>query len=192
MKITETTDHYLCLADENNSGTKKNPEKNGAPLEIERKFLIRYPDLSLLEKICSKKISIVQTYLKSDGRSSRRIRKQECGGTTVCLYNEKERISDMTRIEREREISKEEYLELQKEAIPNSSVIYKTRYCIPSGVHCFEVDIFPQWSDRAFAEVELSDEAQEFEIPACLSVIREVTDDGRYTNKSLALNGFEW
>ena len=59
---------------------------NGEPLEIERKFLIRYPDLKRLEQICSKKIAIVQTYLISEQDVSRRIRKSECGDNTVYYY----------------------------------------------------------------------------------------------------------
>ncbi len=164
--------------------------KNNEPLEIERKFLIRYPDTALLEKKCIKKIAIVQTYLISLKHISRRIRKMEYNGITEYMYNEKERITDMTRIEREREISEDEYLELLKEAVPNAGTIRKTRYCIPSGSLCFEIDIFQEWDDRAFAEVELENEDQDFEIPDCLSVIKEVTSDGRYTNRSLALHGF--
>lgn len=169
---------------------KEKMQNNKEPLEIERKFLIHYPDLDLLEQICSKKMNMTQTYLVSEKNCSRRIRKSECRGNTVYWYNEKEKISDMTRIEREREISAQEYMELIKEAIPDAATITKTRYCIPSGDRCFEVDVFPEWKDRAFAEVELENEQQAFEVPDCLSVIREVTEDGRYTNLSLALNGF--
>ena len=163
---------------------------NNEPLEIERKFLIRYPDQELLEQSCTRKLFLSQTYLVSADHKSRRVRKQECGGETVYWYNEKQRISDRTRIEREHQIPEEEYLELLKEAIPGSATIRKTRYCIPSGDLVFEVDLFPQWDDRAFAEVELENEEQEFRIPDCLSVVKEVTEDRRYTNKALALNGF--
>ena len=163
---------------------------NEDPLEIERKFLIRYPDLNLLDRICTEKTAIVQTYLISEKGISRRIRKKEQGGRIEYWYNEKTKISDMTRIEREREISEEEYNELLKEALPDADTINKIRYCIPSGDHCFEIDVFREWDDRAFAEVELSDEDQEYVFPECLELIKEVTDDGRYTNKSLAINGF--
>ncbi len=163
---------------------------NSEPLEIERKFLIRFPDLDLLEKICSRKITLAQTYLLSEENRSRRIRMSECCGRVEYVYNEKERITDLTRIEREREISKEEYAELMKEAVPGAKTIVKTRYCIPSGDRYVEVDVFPEWKDRAFAEIELENEQQEFEMPGCLSVIKEVTEDRRYTNHAMALNGF--
>ena len=160
------------------------------PLEIERKFLIRYPDQDILEQLCSKKITITQTYLASEKNMSRRIRKSVYEDSTVYWYNEKEKLTDRTRIEREREISETEYLELMKEAIPDARTITKTRYCIPSGDRTFEIDIFPEWKDRAFAEVELESEKQEFVIPDCISVIREVTEDSRYTNHAMALHGF--
>ena len=168
--------------------THANP--GGEPLEIERKFLIRYPDLSVLEKLCSRKARISQTYLVSENNLSRRIRCRECGGKTEYWYNEKQKITDMTRIERERQIPEEEYRELLKEAIPGARTILKTRYDLPCEDLCFEVDIFPEWDDRAFAEVELDNENRCFTVPDCLTVIKEVTEDKRYTNKSLAINGF--
>ena len=162
----------------------------GEPLEIERKFLIRYPDLSVLEQFCSRKALICQTYLVSKDQCSRRIRRREYGGRIEYWYNEKQKLTDMTRIERERQITEEEYLELLKEAIPGSGTIRKTRYDLPYGDLCFEVDVFPEWNDRAFAEVELDNESQGFTVPDCLAIIKEVTADKRYTNKSLAINGF--
>ena len=45
------------------------------PLEIERKFLIEYPDPAWLEQQPgSHRVEIVQTYLLSDGSSTRRLR----------------------------------------------------------------------------------------------------------------------
>ena len=160
------------------------------PLEIERKFLIRIPDLDLLEQLCAKRISIVQTYLATEKNMSRRIRKQECRGEIRYRYNEKEKVSAMTRIEREHEITEEEYQELMKEAVSGAKTIRKTRYVLPAGDLCFEIDVFPEWEDRAFAEVELKSEDQSFEFPSCLTLIKEVTCDSRYTNHALAINGF--
>lgn len=167
---------------------------NNEPLEIERKFLIRYPDLQVLERLCSKKLVISQTYLYSEPELTRRIRKSETvcetGTETICWYTEKERITAVTRIERERQITENEYDALMKEADPGAQTIRKTRYNLPCKDLCFEVDVFPEWTDRAYCEVELQDEACVFEFPECLEVIKEVTDDCRYTNASLARNGF--
>ena len=162
----------------------------GTPLEIERKFLIRYPDTELLDQICTKKADIIQTYLISEKHISRRIRRIDCSGKTEYWYNEKIKLSDMTRIEQEHKIDENEYQDLMKEALPDAKTISKTRYNLPAGDLCFEIDIFPEWNDRAFAEVELEDECQDYIFPDCLDLIKEVTEDGRYTNKSLAINGF--
>ena len=68
------------------------------------------------------------------------------------------------------------------------SVIYKDRYCVNYMGQLLEIDVFPFYSDRAFLEIELSDEAQPIFIPPWLEVIKEVTEDQRYTNASLARN----
>ena len=47
------------------------------PYEMERKFLIRFPDLAVLKQQSAKKASLVQTYLVSENNASRRIRKLE-------------------------------------------------------------------------------------------------------------------
>ena len=72
-------------------------------------------------------------------------------------------------------------------ADPNRRKIEKTRYVIPHENHLLEIDIFPFWRDKAFLEIELADENEPFSIPAMFSLIRDVTEDGRYTNASLAL-----
>ena len=77
-------------------------QKNaGAPLEIERKFLIAYPDTALLDSLrdCSK-VEIEQTYLSDRSR----IRKWCENGKTVYIKTVKEKISEITRIETESEI----------------------------------------------------------------------------------------
>ena len=59
---------------------------------------------------------------------------------------------------------------------------------MPSGGHTLEIDVFPFWADRAFCEVELSAEDERFTLPGWIEVVREVTDDPRYTNSALALS----
>ena len=171
---------------------EKTPEERmeGDPLEIERKFLIRYPDLVEMEELCSTKAAICQTYLQSEPGMSRRVRMSEYPDKTEYWYNEKERITDRTRIERERLVSEEEYKDLLEQKDPDTRTIRKVRYCLPSGEHVFEVDVFPEWDDRAFVEVELETEDSAFSIPDCLQVIKEVTDDRRYTNAAMARYGF--
>ena len=153
--------------------------------EIERKYLIRFPDRELLNS-CSGKTEITQTYLLSrDGRTAR-VRKRGLDGEFTYTHTQKTRISDVKRIELEREISQEEYERLLQDADPTRSVIHKTRYCLDYREQMFEIDVYPFWTDRAIMEIELESEEQEILFPPAVQIITEVTSDKRYTNSSLA------
>ena len=140
--------------------------------EIERKFLIRMPDIEYLRSVAEMS-HIEQTYLKTD-EGSARVRKRGREGEYVYTHTVKKRLSDLRRIEHEREIAEEEYVRLLCFADPNMNVIFKDRYC---------VDYMGQT-----LEIELDDEAQRFFIPPWLEVIKEVTGDRRYTNAALAVD----
>lgn len=152
--------------------------------EIERKFLIRMPDTEKLSEM-GERTEIVQTYLKCDS-GSERVRKRGLDGRYVYTHTEKKRLSDMRRIENEREIDETEYDSLLRLADPERNTIYKDRYCIEYMGQMLEIDVFPFYSDRAFLEIELQDENQPVHIPSWLDVIREVTEDRRYTNAAMA------
>ena len=159
------------------------------PLEIERKFLIRRPDPERLARESVRRIDITQIYLQTDAlTSSRWLRHSRWEGGEARYLTEKTHLTDRTRIEREREITPEEWDALLPQIDRTRRVIEKTRWCVPSGDHTLEIDVFPFWSDRAFCEVELSAEDERFTLPDWLEVVREVTDDKRYTNSALALS----
>ena len=158
---------------------------NNNGFEIERKFLIAYPAQELLSG--GESSVITQTYLAKDGSGmNSRVRKRVWGDKTEYTHTRKKHISDIRRVEEERLISENEYNELLKNADTKRKTIRKTRYCIDSGEHTFEIDVFPFWSDRALMEVELSHEDERFTVPQGIRIIREVTADKRYTNSSIA------
>ena len=151
--------------------------------EIERKFLIEYPDISVIGSLDGVRIThLEQCYLEGGDR----VRKITENGKTHFIKTVKKHITDIKREEKEWEISEEEYLDGVKGLARGTSVIAKTRYIIPCGGLFLEVDVFPFWQDRAFLEIELSDQEQEIVIPDFLNVIKEVTSDKRYRNSSLA------
>ena len=157
------------------------------PLEIERKFLIRMPDLAELKAHAGRIIEIEQVYLTGGAPGmSMRIRKSVEGEKTVYHRNEKQRLTDMVRIEREEEIDEKHFNILMGFADPSLQTIRKTRYCVPMNGLIAEIDVFPFWQDRAFCEVELPGEDTLFVLPHWLDVVREVTEDQRYTNLALA------
>ena len=127
--------------------------------EIEKKFLIAKPDEEFLKKLPGCEFSeIEQIYLKAADGVSERIRMRKYDGSVVYYHTLKKRISDMRRIEEEKTVTADEYNELKKRADKDLSAIYKCRYCIPYDGHILEIDVFPFWKNRAYLEVELSDE----------------------------------
>ena len=158
------------------------------PLEIEQKFLIRMPEEKTLRAVSTRYIDIEQIYLlPEEPGSSCRVRRSRSGGKETLYYTEKLFVTHVTRVEREREITLDEWDALLRRADSGRRPIIKRRWCVPYAGHTLEIDVFPFWADRAFCEAELSAEDEELKLPDWISVIREVTEDPRYTNSALAL-----
>ena len=156
-------------------------------LEIERKFLIRIPDSAwLARQPGSRCAQLSQSYLCSDGTGSRRVRSWTENGETVYYRTVKRQLTERTRIEEENTVTEEEYLKLLRARDPERRTIEKTRWLLPYGGHLLEIDLYPFWTHQAVLECELQSEEEDFAIPAELHVIREVTEDRRYLNSSLA------
>lgn len=157
-----------------------------APLEIERKFLINYPPIDKLESLPNcRAVDITQVYLNIPD-SNVRIRKRVVDGICTCIRTEKSKLTDMTRIETESVISPKEYDELMQYMHPDTEAVEKTRYCLMHNGQYFEIDVFPFWDDKAYLEIELTHEDESIDIPPFIEIIKEVTNDKRYTNKSIA------
>ena len=160
---------------------------DAAHFEIERKFLIAMPDRGMLESFPgASRSDIVQTYLICGEGESRRVRKSSYGGYCVYTLTSKKHITNIRRLEDEKEISGAEYEKLLSEADPDKRSIIKTRYRIPFEGNLLEIDIYSFWNDRATLEIELESENDQYCLPSWINVIKEVTEDPRYTNSSLA------
>ena len=157
------------------------------PYEIERKFLIEYPDVKKLDKMpnCSK-VEIIQTYLKADENSETRVRQRGQNGYYTYTKTIKTKINNIKRIEVESRISQEEYLNALLEADLSIGQIRKTRYCLTHKNKYLEIDIYPFWKNKAILEIELNSENEKVQFPNFVKVIKEVTGDKKYLNKNLA------
>ena len=157
------------------------------PYEIEKKYLIEYPNLELLEKDYNcEKVEIVQTYLFSDNNEEVRIRQRGKNGNYMYYKTIKKNINGLKRLEIERRLSKDEYLELLMNQDPSYRQIKKSRYCLMYNNTYYEIDIYPFWKDKAIMEVELKDENDKVDIPPFIKTIKEVSDDENYKNHNLA------
>lgn len=160
------------------------------PFEIERKFLIEYPDIEALEKNPNcKKVEIIQTYLNSGNGDEIRVRQRGENGNYIYFKTIKKKVDEIKRVEIETRLSKDEYLTLLMDADTGKKQIRKNRYCLTYDSQYFEIDIYPFWNDRAILEIELSDEKSDINFPDFIKIIKEVTNDDEYKNASLAKNG---
>lgn len=153
-------------------------------LEIERKFLVTSDAWRAQAR--SREL-LRQGYLESGERSSIRVR---TAGDKAWL-NIKAKRSGMTRLEFEYLIPRQDADEILDELCKGPRV-EKYRHEIPLGPHTWEVDEFLGDNQGLIvAEIELSDEAEQFERPAWLG--EEVTHDERYYNFNLAKQPYtEW
>ena len=157
------------------------------PLEIERKFLIQKPTDEKLKQLGAVEQKITQAYLTPNGKTERRIRQRGTDSDFTYYYTEKTTLSDLKRIERERKITKNEYLNLLTEA---KKILHKNRWCFLQNGLYFELDTFDDASDKALLEIELNQENQQIKLPDWCQIIKEVTNDSNYRNTAIAQNGF--
>lgn len=157
------------------------------PLEIERKYLIKKPDLTILNKMPNcKKVDIIQTYLISAPDEEIRIRQRGNQGSYIYTLTKKKQVSFATRQETEKRISQREYLTMLNNADTSLHQVKKTRYCIMENNRYFEIDIYPNCNNTAICEIELTSENEKITFPDFIQPIKEVTDDKNYSNSSLA------
>lgn len=153
--------------------------------EVERKFLVTSEGF---RKEAASVESIKQGFLSTDPERTVRVRLQDgYGKITVKGKSDPEGVS---RFEWEHQITADEAAKLLE--LCAGSIIAKTRYCVPSGAHVFEVDVFEGANEGLIvAEVELEDPDELFEKPAWLG--QEVTGDPKYYNAQLSINTYnEW
>jgi CYTH domain-containing protein len=151
--------------------------------EIEKKFLLRYLPVGMTDGS-----KILQGYLKV-GDPEVRVRSK---GERFFLTRKGG--DGFVREEEEYEISKEVFEILW--SLTENARIEKTRYEMTGedGL-IWEIDEFhsPLTKGLFLAEVELPDESVEPQAPPTVADVieRDVTADGMYKNKNLAINGFE-
>lgn len=154
---------------------------NSNNLEIERKFLVEYPNLDTLP--FNRKIDISQSYLvRVNPNIERRIRSWRENNITRYFYTEKKFLTGFTRQEVESEISKDEYYSLMSELDSSIVTIEKVRYTLDSNGLTFELDTYPFSKEYAIMEVELNSESQEYIPPKSINIIKEVTGINEYAN----------
>jgi CYTH domain-containing protein len=156
-------------------------------IEIERKFLLKaVPDLKPTEVI-----KIKQWYLKVDGIWERARSMDSNIYGIKWVHTIKTRISDISNIEDEYDMDKDEFddfVKRCKSAKQNARYITKERRIYPDGELKWEVDVFSQKCHIIVAEIEIPTEDYELEIPEFIQKknLLEVTGLKQFSNRSLS------
>ena len=144
--------------------------------EIERKYLVTNDQW---KEAVESEAEIKQGYIaRQDGVTVRVRVTSDCAWLTI-----KGPTSGISRSEYEYPIPRQDADEMLD--VLAGDVIHKTRFRVRCGEHVWDLDRF--YGDNeglVMAEVELSDEAETFVMPDWAG--REVSDDARYFNSSLA------
>ena len=145
-------------------------------IETERKFLVK-DDGYKAQAV--KSCNIRQGYIAHASGRSVRVRIRDGKGI---LTVKGPHLSEASRPEWEKELSLQEAEELFLLCKPG--VVEKTRWIVPAGEKCFEVDEFHGENEGlVLAEIELGSEDEAFGKPSWLGT--EVTGDKRYYNSYL-------
>lgn len=146
------------------------------PLEIERRYVIEYPDITWLESTpaCCK-VEITQTYHRMENGEMARICKRGIDGHYIYYLSTKRRVRGGRGVEVERRLNPEEYSELTENETDKR--VKKTRYCLTYKNQCFEIDVYPDMKDKAEVWIELADANDEVHFPDEIKVIREITGE---------------
>lgn len=157
------------------------------PLEVERKFLCRSIDRSLLPPN-SQVLDIEQIYLRSKDDIVKRIRRRGQKGSYVYFQTEKRAHSYGTSSETEHFISEKKYRERSRKIATGTRPLSKTRTCFTYQNQYFELDEIKVRDGRVLhlLEIELTDMQQEVALPPFITIEKEVTGDPDFSNRALA------
>ena len=158
------------------------------PLEIERKFLLaEMPNFNTILFKYAQRIFIEQMYLNQRcDKEESRIRKRAQKRSVTYYQTRKLKLAPGIRRETERIIKPEEYSILSQLRNPSARIIRKYRYCFIYKFQYFELDVIFQPVPLCLLEIELTEENDHVELPPFLKIAKEVTEDSRYENFSIA------
>jgi adenylate cyclase len=150
--------------------------------EIERKFLVEELPPDLEDEEPPEEIRQAYLALTPDGVEVRVRQRADRYYLTV------KSAGGLVREETEIELSRDQFARLWE--LPGLPIVEKTRRQVPRDQHVMEIDVFAgRLEGLVLAEVEFESVAasEAFVPPSWLG--QEVTEDSRYKNRSLALNG---
>ena len=158
------------------------------PMDKKHKYLIAMPDMNqLVVNYGAVPFEMTQHYLVMTNEAiERRIRQQKNGSDYLYFYTEKHRMPDGAMWDTERPISSKEYKKYLREAEPELRPVHKVKYRFNYMRQRFEIDVYPFSRDKAVMFAYAGEEETQATLPPEIRILREVTGDLEYKNKTLA------
>lgn len=156
-------------------------------IEIERKYIIKMPDVNILSKQQNYTESqITQIYIYGEKNETRRIRRRIYPDKNLYFETVKHRIDEMSSVESERELDGAEYDFMAKMIIDGTRPVEKIRYTFSFSGQTFEIDVYPEWKNTAIMETELTSREATVTMPTFVEIVREVTGNKAYSNAAMS------
>ena len=161
--------------------------KEKCVLEIERKYIIKMPDIAILSMQESYSSSeILQIYLPSEKGETRRVRRRTYADRTKFIETRKIRIDSMSSTEIEMELSEREFDSMAQTILEGTRPVEKIRHTFLYNDQLFEIDIYPEWQHTAIMETELANRDTKVAMPPFINIIKEVTGNKAYSNAAMS------
>ena len=149
------------------------------PYETQRKFLIKKPDLDLLNKLhnCNK-VKVIEIYLNEEKNTISKLIQRGINSNNT---NSKITINKDKNVETETRLTQDAYIEELINIDTSKKIIIKDRYCLTVNSVYYEIDIYEHLEDKAICEVELT-RSSELQLPSIIEVIEDITNNEEYTS----------
>lgn len=134
----------------------------------------------------SRKVTIEQTYLQSEERIEKRIRKLNINNSETYSFSVYRIMEDGSRvIVSEKHIDQKVYEQLMEFKDDRYDTIRKNRYCFSENGIYFHLDVFENMDAVGILEINVSENEQVI-LPECVTVMENVTNNQEYYNKNIA------
>ena len=154
------------------------------PIQRQHKFLVNKIDFESLKGIHLVKLEIEQFFTDINDKENTMVRKTtKDGNSTYTKTIKKDTNIANERITTSRRIEEKEYNELLKSF--KDKPIRKCRYCFTYNNQYYRLDIFEEPKDLIILETELTNVNKKIEIPAFLTIEKDITNDYNYRNVSI-------
>lgn len=156
-------------------------------IEIERKYVIRYPNPSDMQAMADYDSSeITQIYLNSRPGVTHRIRRRVYATHSEYTETKKVRIDALSCFEDENEITEAAFLRLSENLREGSRPITKTRHTFTYRGAVIEIDVYPEWQKCAVLETEMPSRDSIVPLPSFIEVVADVTGRREYSNSRMS------